>query len=567
MNGQLPEHPDPANPRGLKIKRGTEEVACPIKSGSWRRTFQGGLPAQVVTYIVPSGLLDEFVDTIFGYWIPFKKTGSRSSRPSLQQPPCERDAYPFPEISTNGDWTYDTAEGKWTLNPLKVITGETGFVHSSQVPMNRKPMHYICGGSKNPSYSNGGGSNSRDYGYFFPVSYSTAPVSGQVNNPVAYNRDTPDDQTEYYNHDLPEDEQDVEHLPGTAGAAHPSIAYVCAGENPNAQLHETALLEVTVNYQPKRSSITPGSTKLIGRDSLNYEINQTPSLLSPSAVRIGTLRPGYDKIIVERGFFVGYTERSSTSVMQIEGFELAYYHKKSRDGSLMNNNLPASSTSKPINRPKIGKDALAGILVSNTEVEVTVENMPAVNYEFVQRFTGKVNEKPFMGYPPESVLYLGGKVKTNYDANGREVYAVTHSFSVKYVGACFNADWRPRMPLGSPNEIDVQPVVDEDDKLVLPSSDDFYSGKIGIWNRRWSTSGEFYDPNSATTAAAAATAAGTVTPQGMYECVSKCTDQQFIRVIVPEGLNPGTTPYQVVDFGGGGIEGIIYAGCPAFDSP
>jgi hypothetical protein len=189
-------------------------------------------------------------------------------------------------------------------------------------------------------------------------------------------------------------------------------------------------VEITVNYRHKLSALNP----LLPCDNLQYGIT------------------------IPTNTFVDYKWSSEIDVVTIKGRDLVYEGALSSVGGRTFLDYEGLAADRI---PPMNEDVDNGVAVTTRTIEVTWSNVPRIPIDVVNWCSGRLNETQFLGFPPESVLFLMPEFTPKATWYGEHVYDIHYVFIAKTISINAMSQW-------TPVELDY-----------------WNEGMIGVWNRRW----------------------------------------------------------------------------------
>lgn len=123
------------------------------------------------------------------------------------------------------------------------------------------------------------------------------------------------------------------------------------------------------------------------------------------------------------GTYVDIKTRASGEVQTIEGQSLKY-----KDPNSYGATWDGGGASVP---PRLPVGIGVGSIVSTTQMDVTWSNVAMPPWDFIDSLQGRVNHEPFLGYPKESVCFMGAEWSSQGGVGCVTLYTIHYSFVIK----------------------------------------------------------------------------------------------------------------------------------------
>lgn len=172
-----------------------------------------------------------------------------------------------------------------------------------------------------------------------------------------------------------------------------------------------------------------------------------------------------DLLGIPANIFYDISMKADTDFQQIRGMDLEYDYHTGDPRSTADADFEDSSAF----------DMANAISIQNTSLTITLDNVPQVNEHILNDVRGTVNSAPFLGYPPEAVLFVDVNVTPRADWSGNTVYRMRYNFKVKTSECPKLTSWETASEYLA-----------------------WYKGRIGLWNRRWNSTpnrSSYYNAN------------------------------------------------------------------------
>ena len=153
------------------------------------------------------------------------------------------------------------------------------------------------------------------------------------------------------------------------------------------------LSQITVNYRSKCHADWPTwmykGWRQMGDHPRDIEGDQTAETAAQGCFALP---------VIEDGTFISASQRESVEVQTIPGRFLEF---DTSEGG-----WPSGED------PQITEDISVPVAITTTELEVEWSNVPIIPQDALAFCRGRVNNKPFLGYPKNSVLFTGAEINS-----------------------------------------------------------------------------------------------------------------------------------------------------------
>ena len=186
--------------------------------------------------------------------------------------------------------------------------------------------------------------------------------------------------------------------------------------------------------------------------------------------------------VIPPGTYIDVKTRTSGEVQTIEGQSIKYALPSGASWDAPTDDVKKIPKTLPVG-------ISVGSIISTTQLDVTWSGVPFPPWSFIDKLQGRVNNEPFLGYPRESVCFLGAEWTTQGSFGCVTLYNMHYNFIVKTA--------QVQISESTPSDGDYEAAG------VIPGST-----AIGVWNRRASSAAIKYGNSIVTNYVPIATSIG-----------------------------------------------------------